>query len=155
YVPAAIVTSLFPMVASSRARAERTVTLIAKALAITLVLSGGGAVILYSVPGLIISIFFGAKFMPAANLIGPYAMAMLPMALIMVLLNYNLARNKTGFAYVTLLCAVAQVAGIIAFHNELVSVLWVTLLSGCVCVTILLALMAVEYLRARAYISRS
>ncbi|MBF0317517.1 MAG: oligosaccharide flippase family protein [Nitrospirae bacterium] len=155
HVPAAIATSLFPMVAYSRAKAERTVTLIAKALAITLVLSGGGAVILYSVPELIISIFFGAKFMPASNLIGIYAMAMLPMALIMVLLNYNLARNKTGFAYVTLLCAIAQVAGIFSFHNEPASVLWVTLLSGGVCVTVLLALMAVEYLRAGAFKSRS
>ncbi|KJU84560.1 capsular polysaccharide biosynthesis protein [Candidatus Magnetobacterium bavaricum] len=150
YVPLAIVTSLFPMVASSRARAETTVTLIVKALTITLALSGGGAVILYAVPELIISLFFGAKFMSASKLIGLYAMAMLPIALIIVLLNYNLARNKTGFAYVTLLCAIAQVAGIFAFHNELVNVLWVTLLSGCVCVTVLLTLMAVEYLRGRS-----
>ncbi|MBF0337398.1 MAG: oligosaccharide flippase family protein [Nitrospirae bacterium] len=146
HVPAAIVTSLFPMVASSRARAESTIVLIAKALGLTLVLSGGGAIILYSVPELIISLFFGAKFMPASKLIGLYAMAMLPVALIMVLLNYNIARNKTGVAYVTLLCAIGQVAGIFAFHYTLISVLRVMLLSGYVCVTLLSTLMAGEYL---------
>ncbi|MBV6341950.1 oligosaccharide flippase family protein [Candidatus Magnetobacterium casense] len=146
HVPAAIVTSLFPMVASSWARAESTIALIAKALGLTLVLSGGGAVILYSIPELIISIFFGAKFMPASKLIGLYAMTMLPVALIMVLLNYNIARNKTGLAYVTLLCAIGQVAGIFAFHDTPAGVLRVMSLSGYVCVTLLAALMAVEYL---------
>ncbi|MBF0593327.1 MAG: oligosaccharide flippase family protein [Nitrospirae bacterium] len=147
YVPAAIVTSLFPMVAYSRARAESTVGLIVKAFAITLVLSGGGAFIIYIVPDLIISLFFGAKFMPASNIVGLCAVAMLPMALVMVLINYNLARNKTLFAYIVLLCAIGQVVGIIVFHSELASVLRVILISGSLCVTALLTLMAVEYLR--------
>ncbi|MBF0344684.1 MAG: oligosaccharide flippase family protein [Nitrospirae bacterium] len=147
YVPIAIVTTLLPMVASNIARAEKTISLIIKAFVITIVLSGGGTVVLNVFPETIISVFFGAKFLPASKIVGLYALAMLPMTLVMVLINYNIARDKTFFAYITLLCSFAQVAGIVLFHKDVATVLKVILTSGSFCLTVLLSLLALEYYR--------
>lgn len=151
YLPGAIVMSLFPMVASNKAKAEGTLHLILKALSITLLLSGGGAVILYLFPDLIVSIFFGDRFTSAIPIIGIFAIAMLPMAVIMIVMNYNMAKDGRYFAYMMLVCAAIQVAGIIKFHDSLVSVLKVILYSGLFCMIILFMLLAIEYYRGRLY----
>lgn len=151
YLPGAVVMSLFPMVVSSKARDEGTLHLILKALAMTLLLSGGGAIILYLFPEEIISIFFGRKFSSAVPLVGLFAIAMLPMAIMMIIMNYNIAKGGRYFAYVMLLCAVIQTGGIIRFHDSLVSVLKVILYSGLLCTVILFSLLAVEYYRGRVY----
>lgn len=151
YLPGAVVMSLFPMVASSKAKDEGTLHLILKALAITLLLSGGGAIIIYLFPQEIISIFFGMKFISAVSIIGLFAIAMLPMAIMMVIMNYNIAKGGRYFAYVMLLCAVIQTVGIIFFHDSLVSVLKVMLYSGLICVIMLFFLLAFEYYRGRLY----
>lgn len=149
YLPGAIVMSLFPMVASNKARAEGTLHLILKALAITLLLSGGGAVILYLFPELIVSIFFGDRFTSAIPIIGLFAIAMLPMAVIMIVMNYNMAKGGRYFAYVMLACAAIQIAGIINFHDSPVSILKVILYSGLFCMIILFMLLAIEYYRGK------
>lgn len=151
YLPGAIVISLFPMVASNKARAEGTLHLILKALAITLLLSGGGAVILYLFPDVIVSIFFGDRFTSAIPIIGLFAMAMLPMAVIMIVMNYNMAKDGRYFAYVMLACAAIQIAGIIKFHDSLVTVLKVILYSGLFCMIVLFMLLAIEYYRGKIY----
>lgn len=151
YLPGAIVIALFPMVASNKTKAEGTLHLILKALAITLLLSGGGAVILYLFPELIVSIFFGDRFTSAIPIIGLFAIAMLPMAVIMIVMNYNMAKGGRYFAYVMLACAVIQIAGIINFHDSPVSVLKVILYSGLFCMIILFMLLAIEYYRGKLY----
>ncbi len=148
YLPGAVVISLFPMVVSSKARDEETLHLILKSLAISFLLSGSGAIIIYLFPEEIISIFFGMRFASAVSLIGLFAIAMLPMAIMMIIMNYNIAKSGRYFAYVMLLCAVIQTVGILIFHDSLVSVLKVILYSGLLCTIMLFLLLAGEYLKS-------
>ncbi|MBF0457105.1 MAG: oligosaccharide flippase family protein [Nitrospirae bacterium] len=145
YIPGAIVLALFPSVASSKAREEGTMNLILKALALTVLMSGGGALVLYFFPGQVISVFFGGKFAQAAHLIGLFAIVMLPMAFIMVLMNYNLARGSCMFVYIMIFCSLFQVAGISVYHNSLKSVLRVILLSGSLCGLLMFIALGIEY----------
>lgn len=149
YLPGAIVISLLPMAAFSKARDEGTLHLILKALAITVLLSGSGAAILYLFPDLIVSIFFGKKFISATSLIGLFAVAMMPLAVIMVIMNYNIAKGGRYFAYCMLAGSAVQVFGIMHFHDSLEKVLKVILYSGMFSMTVLFSLLAIEYYRGR------
>jgi O-antigen/teichoic acid export membrane protein len=145
YLPGAIVIPLFSMVASNKARGEVTLHLVLKALALTILLSGGSVIIFYLFPRQIVSIFFGERFLSAIPIIGLFAIAMLPMSAIMVVMNYNLAKGGRYFAYAMLLCAIIQTAGIVIFHNSLNSILKVILYSGLLCAMTLFLFLAVEY----------
>ncbi|HCY18791.1 MAG TPA: hypothetical protein DHU69_03310, partial [Deltaproteobacteria bacterium] len=145
YLPGAIVISLFPMVASNKARDEGTLHLILKALAMTIALSGTGTLALYLFPDFIVSLFFGNRFSSAAYIIGLFAIAMLPMAFLMIIMHYNMAKGGKYFAYIMLLGSVMQVVGIVYFHDSLITVLKVMLISGSLCVTILFAFLTLEY----------
>jgi O-antigen/teichoic acid export membrane protein len=145
YLPAAIVISLFPMVAYSRARSESTRSLILKSLGMTMVLSGSGALILYLFSGPVVSFFFGDRFHSAVPLIGLFGLAMLPMALITIVMNYNLARGARYFTLIMLLSALIQISGIILFHGTLMNIVTVILISGLFCISLLFGLLGLEY----------
>lgn len=145
YLPGAIVISLFPMVASNKARAEGTLHLLLKALGITLLLSGGGAIVLYLFPEFIVPAFFGRGFAPAIHIVGLFAMAMMPLAIIMIIMNYNMAKGGKYFSYVMLACSLLQIAGIIYFHADITNVLKVILYTGLSCMAMLFLLFAAEY----------
>jgi O-antigen/teichoic acid export membrane protein len=149
YLPGAIVISLFPMVASNKARDKGTLHLILKALAITVLLSGGGALILYLFPEQIISIFFGRKFMAAPPIVGLFAIAMMPLAIITIIMNYNMAKGGKYFAYVMIAYSIIQVAGIMRFHTNLESVLKVILYTGLLCMFTLFSLLILEYFKGK------
>lgn len=145
YLPGAIVISLFPLVASNKARDKSTRHLLIKALAITFMLSGSGAVIMYLFPGFIVSAFFGSRFAPAVNIVGLFALAMMPLAVITIIMNYNMAKGGRYYTYVMLASSIAQTAGIIYFHSSASDVLKVILYTGLSCMTILFLLLAAEY----------
>lgn len=145
YIPGAIVLALFPLVSSSKVRDEGTMNLILKALALTMLLSGGSVLILYFFPEQIISIFFGGKVLRAAHITGFFAIVMLPMAFILVLMNYNLARGSSLFVYIMIICSIIQVTGISFFHDSLISVLKVILISGSLCVLLMFIALGIEY----------
>ncbi len=147
YLPGAIVIALFPMVASNKAKNEGTLHLLLKAILITMLLSGGGAIVIYLFPDIIISAFFGERYVPATRILGFFAIAMLPGAIIMVVMNYNLAKGKKVFAYLMPVCAVLEIGGIICFHDQLMSVLKVIFYTGLLCVVMLFALLILEYYR--------
>ncbi|HDZ00230.1 MAG TPA: hypothetical protein ENH52_02025 [Nitrospirae bacterium] len=151
YLPGAIVMSLFPMVASNKALNKGTTHLIIKALAITVLLSGGGTIILYLFPDLVISIFFGERFAPAAGVVGLFAIAMLPLAVIMIVMNYNIAKGEKYFTYVMLVFAAIQIAGIIVFHDSLNTVLKVIFFSGLFCMVVLFSMLIFEYYKNKIY----
>lgn len=145
YLPGAIVTSLFPMVASNMAKNKGTLHLLLKSLAITCLLSGGGALILFMFPETIISFFFGERFVAAAPIIGKFAVAMLPLAIVLVIMNYNLAKGSKIFPYIMLAFAIIQISAITLAHNSLGEVLNVIFYTGSGCAVALLLMLTFEY----------
>jgi len=125
YLPGALVMSLFPMVAASKAKQESSFHLLLKALGLTLLLSGSGAVVLYFFPEWVVGFLFGNKFLEATSLIPTFVVAILPVAFLMVLMTYNLAWGGRLAAPILALGAGVQALGFYLFHESLAQVLWV------------------------------
>lgn len=130
YLPGAIVLALFPMVAANQAAGRSSSGMLVKAVSLTLALSGGGAVILYLFPGFIMGTLFGARYLPAAALTAIFGVAMLPMALILILMNYLLAQGRIQFVGFLATAAVVELAGIHFFSNDLRNILYVIMVAG-------------------------
>ncbi|OGR75584.1 MAG: hypothetical protein A2X40_08155 [Elusimicrobia bacterium GWC2_65_9] len=130
YVPGAFVQAMFPMVSDHHSRNRDSRHLLFKALGATLCLSGFGAALFFLFPKLIISVFFGARYAEAAPVLRCFGPAILPMAVLMVLMNYSIAKGERRFAYVMALGALLEVAFICLRHDSLLKVVFVLMAVG-------------------------
>jgi O-antigen/teichoic acid export membrane protein len=139
YLPGAIVLALFPMAAANQAAGQSSSGMLIKAIGLTLALSGGGAVILHFFPGVIMGTLFGARYLPAAPLTAIFGLAMLPMALILVLMNYLLAQGRVRFVVFLAMAGIVELAGIHFFRNNLHNILYVIMAAGCMALFLMLS----------------
>jgi len=116
YIPGSIVLAMFPMVSAAKALNKSGGHLLLKALTATAVFSGGGALLFYFFPAWTMGTFFGARYLEAAPLLKYFGLAMLPMAFLLVFMNYFVAREKTVFAYIMAACAVIEIAAMHFYH---------------------------------------
>ncbi|MDT8445867.1 MAG: oligosaccharide flippase family protein [bacterium] len=123
YLPGALILSLFPMVAANSAKQEGSFHLLIKALGLTALLSGSGALAFFFFSEMLVSMLFGAKFLTSVALIPKFVMAVFPMALLMVLMTYNMARGGLASIFILLIGAIVQVVWIYQSHQSLLNVL--------------------------------
>ncbi len=116
YIPGSIVLAMFPMVSETKALNASGGHLLIKSLLGTMVFSGGGALLFYFFPAWTMGTFFGAGYRGAAPLLKYFGLAMLPMAFLLVFMNYFVAREKTVFAYIMAVCAVLEITAMHFFH---------------------------------------
>lgn len=132
YIPGAIVLTMFPIVSEQFAQKRSSRHLLAKSLAITVALSGFGALIFYLFPGWILRILYGAQYVEADVVLKYYGIAMLPMALLLVLMNYLIARKKRVFSYLMIAGAFAEILAVSLYHGSLIQVVVILLVIGTV-----------------------
>ncbi len=144
-LPAAIVLALFPMVASGKSKNESTLPYLIEALVITILLSGGCTLVFYLFPDILVFVFFGKKFITASPLIGTYSLSMLPVALTMIIINYNMARGDKTFVFVIVFFAIVELIGFVLYHNSVQSLIKVILFSSIFCNVALFTLLALQY----------
>lgn len=130
YLPGALVLAMFPMVAESNALQLSSGPLIKKSLIVSLSLSGLVSLLFYLFPSFVIKTFFGARYTEAAEILRYFGLAMLPMALLLVLMNYFVAKGRSLFSYVMFLGALLEIGMILLFHRSLLSVIWSLLGAG-------------------------
>ena len=94
-----------------------------------------GAVFFYLFPVSIIGVVYGDQYIAAASILKYYGLAMLPMALLMVLMNYLIAREKNLFSCIMIVGALLEIFAIILFHDSLMQIVFIMLTAG----TLLLA----------------
>lgn len=121
YLPAAFVLALFPMISDSHARKGDIYKALDRALLITVGFSAAGVLVLAFFPELAISMLFGAKFASAAPLLKYYGLAMISMAVVSVLMTFNLARGNTGFIYSLVAGTIALAVLFHLFEGSLLS----------------------------------
>lgn len=121
YLPAAFVLALFPMISDSHARKGDIYRVLDRALLITIGFSLAGVLGLAIFPELAISMLFGAKFASAAPLLKYYGMAMTSMAVVSVLMTFNLARGNTAFIYSLIAGTIALAVLFHIFEGSLIS----------------------------------
>lgn len=121
YLPAAFVLALFPMLTDSHARNRDMHGVLGRGLLVTFAVSLAGVLVLVLFPELSITVLFGARFSEAAPLLKYYGLAMMSMAVVSVLISYNLARGKTAFIYSLLAGAAAHAFLLNLFQGSLIT----------------------------------
>jgi O-antigen/teichoic acid export membrane protein len=149
YLPYAIVMALFPMVAANQAAGQSSMKMLSKAAGLTFVLSGAGAVILFIYADYFMGVLFGERFLQAAPITAIFGLAMLPMAFILLLMNYLLAQGKTRFVSFMAVAAILELAGIHIYRNDLHSVLYVIMTAGCLAFFPMAGTVLLQYRRQR------
>ncbi len=129
YLPTSLVLALFPMVAEAQVKAQDPMHLLLKALTYTIVLSGLGVLGYMMFPNFIMNLLFGQRYVDAASILGLYGLAMLPMGLLLIIMNYNLARNSAKFVKYLAVFTCFQIFLIVLIHQTLDQILWIML--GC------------------------
>ncbi len=119
YIPGTIVQAMYPMVSEQHTLNGDTRSLLLKSLLLTLSLSGAGALIFFVAPDLILTTLFGARYAGGEVLLKYFGLAMLPVALMMLMSGYLLARGESKFPYFMLLAAVAEFVLISMCHDSL------------------------------------
>lgn len=129
FLPMGISKALFPKITSGQASgdAARTQALLDRALTYVGVLTGLGALAFVLVPELVLGLVFSPEYLAAAELVRWYGLAIVPFALAMVILNFELARDRTRFTYVFAAATVVEIGLMVAARGSMVRVVQVIL----------------------------
>jgi O-antigen/teichoic acid export membrane protein len=123
YLPAGLILALFPLVAENHALNRNQVPVLWKALTYTLLLSGCGTLLYWLFPEAVLGLLFGGKYLEAAPLLAYYGVAMLPMALLLITMNFHIARGHGRVWVVIALGAVVEVLAICVWHENFAQIL--------------------------------
>lgn len=129
YLPGAIILAMFPMASESHTLNKDTHGLLNKALLFTVVLSGLGLVLFLVFPSQLMALLMGKKFIATAPLLRVFGLAMLPFALLNILINFNLARHRVRFVYTLVLGCLFEVFLLSIYHSSLMHVIYI--MAGC------------------------
>ncbi|MBE9528642.1 MAG: oligosaccharide flippase family protein [Proteobacteria bacterium] len=130
YLPAALVLALFPMVAEAHSLSQDTFKLLKKGLLYTVGISLAGVLLFVIWPGPVMTLLFGAKFVVAAPMLKYYGLSMGLMALVSIIMSFNLARHKSGFIYSLGAGCVSMVVLINLFHGSLQTVIFAIIVNN-------------------------
>ena len=130
FLPMGISTALFPKVSNDRASGEsaRRQRLFDRAVLYVGLLVGVGTLVLWVVPDLTVALVFGPAYAGAVPLVRWYGVAVLFVALAIVVLNFQLALDRTGFVYVFTAASVVEILLLWVAHSSMVEVIQVILL---------------------------
>jgi len=123
YFPGAIIIAMFSMVAHSHSSREETTRILWKSLLYTFISSGLIILVYFFIPEFLLTLTFGQRYSAIAYLLGLYGLAMLPIALIRIITNFQMARGEYSFVYSLLVGTVLMFIFINFWHNSLKQVL--------------------------------
>ena len=142
-----VVTTMFPIVAQKQKMGEPHAHLLWVSLGIVAGVSLPIVLLTCLVPDWVVLVLFGKKYLNISGLLWMYALATSLYAMANVVINYRLSLGmgrETGFA---IAAGLAQVFGIIYFHNSLAQVVYVQVV---VMGVLFLALMWHNFLHEKA-----
>lgn len=113
WLPVGIVIAMFPTVASRVAQSRPSRHLLFQSLSMTLITSGLVAGVLAIGAGMWIGLLYGSKFAAASPYLGWLSLIYLPMAVVLVVDNYQLAMHRTRFIVLYALGVLAEVLAFI------------------------------------------
>lgn len=125
YLPGALVLALFPMVAKNEALERSSLALLLQGLLVTVILSLIGGAFFYLLGDELITWLYADKYTVAGTLLQFYSFAMVPMAIVMVVEYFLIAKRRVLFAYLMLLAAPLEIILIHNFHSSLMQVIWI------------------------------
>lgn len=130
FLPATILTVLFPRTAARQARGEETEDILGRSLLATAAFCGLLAVV-YAAAGVgLVSMTFGTDFSEGGEVLAPFALAIGLYSIANVLVGYHLSRGETRYAWIVAAAVVVQVAALIVIPSSLNGVVWTNVVVG-------------------------
>ena len=123
YLPSSFALAVFPMVSVSDALNGDSFRILDRALLLTLAISSAALALFSAAPDLIMSLLFGERFLRGAQYLIYYGAAMTMMALVSIIISFNLARGKTAFIYPLILSSALLVLLISRYHSDIGEIL--------------------------------
>jgi O-antigen/teichoic acid export membrane protein len=142
-----VVTTMFPIVAQKQKMGEPHGHLLWVSLGIVAGVSLPIVLLTLLVPQWVVSILFGEKYLSVASLLWLYALATSLYAMANVVVNYRLSLGMGQETSFTIAAGIAQVLGIVFFHNSLAQVVHVQVI---VMAALFLVLMWRNFLHEKA-----
>ena len=130
FLPEGISLVMFPRVSELRAKGEPTRRVLVLSLLAVAVLVTAIAGFYAIFPGFTAYIFAGGKGKEVVNLVGLFGFAMALFAVVKLLAYYHLALERRGFILFFVAGGIAEVVGIMLFHNTLRQVVLVLIFVG-------------------------
>jgi O-antigen/teichoic acid export membrane protein len=93
----------------------------------------------------IVSLFYGNKYPEAYLILRWYGFAMIPMALILVMENFLIAKGDTLFSWIFLIVAPLEILGIVYVHNSPWEIIAIIASSGYIVVIIGLFFLSIKH----------
>lgn len=123
YLPGGLVAALLPIVSASAARLEGVRQHAVEAIGATLVVCGLSSLACWIVGPWFVTTLYGGKFGRAGELLGLYAIAMVPMAVAMVMQGFLFARGKALYCWAIGILACSELVVMHAWHPSLSAVI--------------------------------
>jgi O-antigen/teichoic acid export membrane protein len=126
FVPIALSTVMFPKVSQRTASGrEGSLRLLNITLGYCVLLCGLAVVICAVYPGMIMGLLFPESTEAARELVRIFGLGITPVALLYILINYLLARGRSGFLYLLLPLAFCYVLTLQLMHATLATIIWI------------------------------
>ncbi|WP_162299648.1 oligosaccharide flippase family protein [Marinospirillum perlucidum] len=130
YIPGGIVLALFPYVAEKHANNLSSNVILIQSLFAAFVCCGFAAMLYWFFSDYLIVFLYGDAYADASKLLAWYGLAIMPMALVLVVEHYLIAKKEVLFTWLFLIFAPVQVLLIYYFSTNLVSVIFIFGASG-------------------------
>jgi O-antigen/teichoic acid export membrane protein len=124
FLPATILSVLFPRTAARQARGEDTEDILGRSLLVTAGFCGLLAIFYAAAGRGLVVTTYGAEFFEGGKLTAPYAVAMGLYSLANILVGYHLSRGETRYAWIVALAAPIQLVVLTVVPKTLEGVVW-------------------------------
>lgn len=122
--------AMFPKVVDKITKKEDSSSLLRKAMVYTCILAAAGTLLYFLIPEFIIKIMYGSEYAGIAGYLWIFGMAMGFFALTQILVNYNLAHERSGFIWILLFGFVFEIFGILLWHAYIFDIVIVFLIAN-------------------------
>lgn len=138
YASSAVSIVIFPVLSERTAKGEKGTKLIFIGLGTVTAVSAGITLFYFVFPEFIIRMFFGSSYIQGAPLLGLFGIFLVLYSIGNMFTTISMALGKLTIWYVPVVCALIQIAGINLYHDSVMSVIWVNIITSLVLVLSLL-----------------
>ncbi|MFC1521134.1 glycosyltransferase [Elusimicrobiota bacterium] len=125
FVNGCIVAVLLPIASGVNASSGSAAGVLRKGLVLSGIISTIGAMAFAIAPRLFMRVLLGSGYPEGASILGLFSFAMLPYALLQIIMNFNYAVKRVSFVWTFLAGVILEAVLIILFHDTLASVLYI------------------------------
>lgn len=126
----AVSLAMFPRVSELHEQNKDPYLTLKKSLLICGLLFGPAILIFIIFPQFVVGAVFGKKYVAVSSLLRIFSIAVIPLALTNVLINYHLARRNVNFVYYLIPGVVFYIAMLVLFHSSLLQVVVIVGITG-------------------------